>query len=268
VKHVVMMSGGTGSWAAARRVADKHGTDDLVLLFADTNSEDADLYRFLREASEDIGGRLVRISNDGRTIWDVFRDKRYLGNTRIDPCSLYLKRLPMRRWLEANCVPAETICYLGIDWSESHRIERAGRYWHPWQVRAPLCDPPYLAKDQIAAALAARGIDQPALTRDGFPHNNCGGGCVKAGQGHFRMLLARRPDVFAEWERNEADMRTMLGDVAILRDRTGGWTKPLPLSVLRSKVDAGSPVDEFDIGGCGCAVGDVEDDVVLGEVPA
>jgi 3'-phosphoadenosine 5'-phosphosulfate sulfotransferase (PAPS reductase)/FAD synthetase len=64
-----MFSGGVGSWAAARRVVEKHGTEDLVLLFADTLIEDEDTYRFLREAAANVGGQLVEIA-DGRTPWD------------------------------------------------------------------------------------------------------------------------------------------------------------------------------------------------------
>lgn len=44
-KRVVMFSGGVGSWAAAKRVAERRGTDGLILLFADTKSEDEDTYR-------------------------------------------------------------------------------------------------------------------------------------------------------------------------------------------------------------------------------
>lgn len=32
MKHIVMYSGGVGSWAAAKRVAEKHGTENLILL--------------------------------------------------------------------------------------------------------------------------------------------------------------------------------------------------------------------------------------------
>lgn len=42
MKHVVQFSGGTCSWAAAKRVAAEFGTDNLILLFADTLYEDAD----------------------------------------------------------------------------------------------------------------------------------------------------------------------------------------------------------------------------------
>ena len=41
--HVVFFSGGAASWAAARRIADQHGTDEMVLLFTDTKTEDEDL---------------------------------------------------------------------------------------------------------------------------------------------------------------------------------------------------------------------------------
>ena len=41
-----MFSGGVGSWAAAKRVADAHGTDNLTLLFTDTLIEDADIHEW------------------------------------------------------------------------------------------------------------------------------------------------------------------------------------------------------------------------------
>ena len=33
ITHVVLFSGGLGSWAAAKRVAMTHGLDNLILLF-------------------------------------------------------------------------------------------------------------------------------------------------------------------------------------------------------------------------------------------
>jgi len=65
MKHIVSFSGGLGSWMAAKRVADKFGTDDLYLVFTDVLIEDEDLYRFLHEAAENVGGELVVLA-DGR----------------------------------------------------------------------------------------------------------------------------------------------------------------------------------------------------------
>lgn len=250
-----MFSGGVGSWAAARRVVGRYGAANTTLLFADTLIEDPDLYRFLDEASADIGVPITRIA-DGRTPWEVFKDKRYLGNTRIDPCSAILKRDLMRRWLEEHHRPARTQVHLGIDWSESHRIANAAPRWHPWRVDAPLCRPPYVDKAQMLDALRVAGIEPPRLYKMGFAHNNCGGGCVKAGIGHFKLLMDKLPEVYDEWATEEQKLREHLGkDVAILRDRTGGQVRPLPLLELRSRVKAETiEVDETDIGGCGCAV--------------
>lgn len=251
MKRVVMYSGGIGSWAAAKRVASEHGTDGLVLLFADTKSEDADTYRFMRESAANVGGELVEIA-DGRTIWEVFHDVRYLGNTRADPCSRILKRELCDKWLENNCEIESTVVYVGIDWTESHRHERLAERRKPWTYEAPLCDPPYLTKEQLHEWAAKEGLRKQRLYVLGAPHANCGGGCIKMGIGGFARLLAADPERFAEWERNEASLRDKLGDVSILRDRTGGETKTLTLSDLRKRIESGDQPDLFDIGGCGC----------------
>lgn len=246
-----MFSGGIGSWCAAKRVAERHGTAELTLLFTDTLVEDPDLYRFLDEAATNVGGELVRLA-EGRTIWEVFRDERFLGNHRVDPCSKILKRQLADRWLRDNCEPESTVVYVGIDWSEEHRFTRLRDRRLPWVYEAPLCEAPYLTKKQMLAALSEEGIEPPRLYGMGFAHNNCGGGCVKAGIGHFALLHRALPEVFTSWEQNEADLRAQLGEVSILTDRRGGSRKPLPLSVLRQRLEGGEQVDPFEIGGCGC----------------
>jgi hypothetical protein len=255
VKHVVMFSGGVGSWGAARRVVDEHGTENLVLLFADTHMEDSDLYRFINQAAADVGGKFVNIA-DGRDPWDVFFDVRYLGNTRIDPCSRLLKRELMRSWLEDNCDPESTVCYIGIDWTEQHRYDRAVKRWEPWKVKAPLCYSPYLEKDYLFNELRRRGIEPPQLYSDGFSHNNCGGFCIKSGQAQFERLLRVHPDRYAYHERREQEFRDFVGkNVSILRDRRGGVTKPLTLRAFRERlgVEPGA-FDSSEWGGCGCAL--------------
>ena len=254
-RHVVQMSGGTGSWATARRVADTYGTANLVLLFADTLAEDPDLYRFLDQAAADIGVPVTRVC-DGRTPEQVDVDRRWLSNARVAQCSLELKVKPCRQWLETNCDPASTTLYVGIDWSETHRIPGIVKGWAPWHVEFPLTQPPYTSKGQIEDDLRARGIEMPRLNRLGFPHNNCGGACVRGGQAQWVQLLRAFPDRYAAKEAHEDKMRALLGaDVSILKDRTGGVSKPLPLTVLRRRVEnpaQGDLFDDLDWGGCGC----------------
>src|ERR1041384_922829 len=51
VKHIVNFSGGVCSFWAAKRVIARHGTKDVVLLFADTLIEHPSLYRFNEQCS-------------------------------------------------------------------------------------------------------------------------------------------------------------------------------------------------------------------------
>lgn len=203
--HVVMYSGGIGSFCAAERVKAKAGPfDTITLLFTDTKMEDEDLYRFLDETEKALGLPITKIA-DGRTPWEVFRDVRYLGNSRIDPCSKILKRELAIDWLKANKDPKDTICYPGIDWSEEHRYLRA-KARHAelgWRYEAPMCEAPYLTKKDMLDRLSSYEIKPPRLYEMGFPHNNCGGFCVKAGKAHFKLLLEQLPERYKYHEEQE-----------------------------------------------------------------
>lgn len=252
--HVVMFSGGRGSYCAARRVVEEHGAENVTLLFADTKIEDADLYRFIREAASKLGARLEVIA-DGRDPWEVFKDRRYLGNTRRDPCSQVLKRELMDKWVHEHFRPEDVTCYVGVDWTEIHRYDRMAPRKLPYIYKAPMCEPPYIDRDEMDRIIAADGLALPRLYEMGFPHNNCGGFCVKAGQGQFKLLLEKMPERYAYHEAKEQEIREFLGkNVAILRDRRGGRTRPMTLRALRRWIEAGEHVDETDFGGCGCAI--------------
>lgn len=252
---VALFSGGLSSFFAAKRYAEEHPQGSLTLLFTDTMTEDEDLYRFLNEAKRwlmTVHGTGYKYLADGRSIWEVFKDEKLLGNTRMDPCSRILKRDLARKWIEENTEP-ETPLIMGFGWSEVHRHERAAARWAPRPVISPLLRPPYLTRaDMMNLVVRDHGIEPPRLYTKGFEHNNCGGGCVKAGQGHFAHLLKVLPEVYDEWEANEQALRDELGNVSILRDRVGGETKPMTLATLRERIQLGQPIDMWDIGGCNC----------------
>jgi len=194
----------------------------------------------------------------------VFKDVRMLGNSRLDPCSRILKREMATKWVKKNYPdPKDVVLYIGMDWTEEHRYLRSKRFWQPYEVQATLLEKPYLMKDDMIAWLNDEGIDEPRLYKLGFPHNNCGGGCIKAGQAHFKHLHKALPEVYAEWEREEEKMRQFLDrDVSILKDRRGGTTKTLTLKQLRKRDD--DQCDLFEWGGCGC-FSTFEDDEMKGQ---
>jgi hypothetical protein len=234
--HVVQMSGGLGSFWAAVRVAEEYGTADMTLLFADTLVEDQDLYRFLADASEYLGLPIVRVL-DGRTPFEVFKDVRFLGNSRVAPCSKHLKQLPCRTWLTNNCDPNNTIVYVGIDATEARRIPQIVQGWSPWETRFPLVSHPSWDKARMIEECVRIGITPPRLYGLGFAHNNCGGVCVRAGASQWRRLLSAFPARYARAEGEEAQLRDELGNVSILRRQTAGVRHSLTLEDLRLETE-------------------------------
>jgi hypothetical protein len=259
MKFVMSFSGGLCSYRAARILIDRHGKKDVVLLFADTLIEHPDLYRFIGDASVDLGVDITYIF-DGRTPWDIFFEHRMMGNTRVDLCSRILKRELLDRWCNENCDRQRTVLCAGLSFGERDRYIRfrARMRARGWMVQAPAMGPNRENKADMLTAVRGRGLEPSDSYDDGFAHDNCGGACIKQGQRGFIHLLAKRPAVFQMWEENEQRFRAMVGkDVSILRDRTGGTTKPLTLRVLRERVEARNfaCLNLADEGqGCGCAI--------------
>lgn len=290
--HVVMMSGGAASYVAGLRVVERFGATNTRLLFSDVKGdnpsphagEDADTYRFLHEAAADIGAALTELRQH-EDIWDVYRRRRRIGSGYAANCSFELKQKPARDWLDANCDPATTTVYIGIDYSEDHRCEAqrfayahkvsgcartrkqreerpctagdpcSARLSVPWAVVFPLIDwQPIVSKEQCHEIAEQRGISQQRLYRAGFAHANCGGFCVKAGKAQHAQLLALHPDRYRYHEDQEQRTREHLGaDVAVLNETRNGATVPLTLRAFREGIEAQTAIfDPLDFGGCGC----------------
>ena len=237
-----MVSGGLTSFEAARRAIEKHGHDNVRLWFADTNMEDEDLYRFNADVEKFLEHEIEVLDNDGMTPWDMFYKERFLGNNRVDPCSKYLKRVPLRKKLEAEYPdPTTAVVVLGMDGIEDcKRIEKAAYHQLPYETWFPLLEEPIVTKNQISNWLKEHGIKRPRLYDLGFKHNNCGGFCIKAGAGQFAHLLKVNPERFAEHEKLEQEFREWRGkDVSILRDQRGYEVKPMTLLDMRRRIEQG-----------------------------
>jgi hypothetical protein len=274
VKHVVSFSGGLCSFWAAWRVIQKYGRENVVLLFADTLIEDHDLYAFNEAAAMLLGVPITRVV-EGRTPWELFRDEGMIGNNRFPICSVRLKREPLAKWFDAHCLnmaeegqeqipflhdgrqPATL--YLGFDWTEPNRIADM-KAEHPlWRIDAPMQEEPIWDKCRMEREAVALGLAIPRLYKEGFPHNNCGGRCVRAGISHWVHLYRVRPAAYIEWMDEELETQRVLAErgisnahFTVLKDRRGGETKPLALSQLRNRIEAGEEFPSDDWGGCGC----------------
>lgn len=263
IKHLVMFSSGICSWLEAKRTIAKYGRNAVTLLFADVkgysknpyDGEDEDNYRFLDEAAANVGAPLVKITK-GESVWECFFRKKMMANSRYPICSVMLKRELLDAWQSAHCDPNVTTIHFGLNWDEVNRLDALKAIKAPFRVESLICtEPPRLSKCQMMDLLRREGIQPPRLYGMGFPHANCGGFCVKAGQAQFHLLLKTDPLRYEYHEKKEQEFRAFVGkDVSIMKDRTGGKTKTLTMKSFRERIEKQGVFDQFEWGGCGCAV--------------
>lgn len=287
MKRIVSISGGLGSLEALKRTIEIYGAEDTIPVFADVKGsglshwwsqfphieqllherfggESRDTYRFLWDVAAYFDVPIERIEDKrDRSIWTVFADEKMFrvfvpkANLFYAPCSKYLKRNVICDWLLDNFEPGSFELVLGFGWDEEHRLVKARTFWllalgYDVPVSAPLMDKPYVDNINILSWLKQVGIDPPSAYRQNFIHNNCGGGCVQAGQAAFATLYDERPDIYQYWAYQEAAIRKVIGsDVSILKDQRGKRTTPLTLSKFEERIKIGD-YRKNDFGTCGC----------------
>lgn len=250
--HNISLSGGYGSGVSA--LAAHHYGIPFRLIFADTLIEDGDLYRFNKDISEAVDKPIIHLI-DGRTPWEVFVDKRWIGNSRTAHCSQILKTDRVKEWLSSNAEIDEPLV-LGMDWSEMDRIERAQRNWSPRPV-VSLLNRFKIYRPDYQKWLDRYGVEGPRLYKFGYPHNNCGGMCVRAGQAQFATLLTTNPKRYAHHEKQMEETMRKIGPTAkpFLKRTVKGETEYLTMKDFRELHERGEiKVDPYDFGGCGCFV--------------
>lgn len=226
--NIVFFSGGKSSFTVAHWVKENFPNDNNVLYFTDTKWEDDDLYRFIHEASVKLEMPMIIQSKNLNPIQLMFKQK-VLFNSRIGNCSTILKMKTASDYLKKNKIPEvneiyneqflkeplkpgnekfeeNTTLYFGIGWDEAHREGPIKKNWKPFEVCMPLIDE-VIDNNEI---LKKYGIRQPKLYDLGFTHNNCMGRCVKAGQGHFKNLYEKNPELFKEYKEQEHHLKNCI----------------------------------------------------------
>ena len=269
MKHVVNFSGGAGSWMAAKRVAEKYGTDNLILLTADTGNEAPDWHEFVPAAAAEVGGELVIVRNEEfRDIWELSFSRQLIPNNLAGFCTTEMKVKPIKKWQLENCDPTNTTTYFGYDWTEGHRLKRtrerlAAEGWP--LTEAPLLWEPILSKAQILEELAASDLPTPEAYSLGLSHNNClSTGCFKQGEAAWRLFLRVYPERYAYQEAKEQEFNAFMAEKGkervgrkrgiIYRKRTGLPPEILTLKELRERIETQGDLfaDSGDWGACGC----------------
>jgi len=256
LKHIVSFSGGVGSMLAGERLIKRYGAENVVFVFCDTSIEDDDLYDFVEAGSDLFGCEFVYLC-DGRDPWQACADRKYMPNSRIAHCTVELKGKVFAKWLVENYKAHECIVHLGFDWTEAHRLVDSKKIYAPYKCFAPMCMAPYLTKTDMLHRLIDIGLWIPRMYKEGFSHNNCGGECPKAGQGHWKMMLDKRPDRYRRSEAKQEWLAEKLGAMKpFLRVTIDKKLVYMSLKEFREHIEAGKQCDLFDVGGCGCFSGE------------
>lgn len=244
-KYVISVGGGLSSTVELPLATiARYGRENVDMVMCSLPNEDPDVWRLVASI-ENLTGLKVKMIGDNLTPWDVFHRENFIGNSRIDPCSRILKRETMARYMRENYHPAHTTLMVGITYHEIDRMAAIRRNWtaQGWTVDAPLNDKRYTREYMMSHCRELFGF-VPRLYQMDMSHNNCGGGCVKAGKAQWARLLWYLPDVYAWWEhhewrfnvamrlRNPAVQRTY----SILRDELKTGTVPVTLRQFRRRM--------------------------------
>lgn len=204
-KHIVCYSGGHSSALVALHVAQKFGTNDLILLNHDIHEwvEHEDIKRFKRDVAEYIG-LPITYANYMDAQYDQFdvcvKAKAFKVNNGQELCTSRLKTGPFMEFLEKNHPEKDVIVYYGFDLNEQKRITRRAGIMGAQGYKTAF---PLATDEIIIKSTEEIGIARP-MGYSSFKHANCIG-CLKAGWQHWYIVYLERPDVWvkAKWAEEE-----------------------------------------------------------------
>lgn len=255
--HFVSVSGGNSSAATLLRVVERYPIEDIYPVFADTNWEHPDLYRFVRDLEYLIDKPIVWLNQD-KTPADISEEEHMIFNSRVANCTKKLKVYPIQRYIESVMEKEDGNfhrAYIHIGFNLGDRYNKArsdrpyGRLTQPilnWRemgvyVKYPLWLYPRVENPQ--AFVESYGLEVPEIYRikyssnKVFLTNNCYSGCFKAGAKYWRGLLLTYPEIFEqrmEWE-NQMRAQEKYADYAILVRTVKGKKQAFPLEELKEE---------------------------------
>lgn len=236
MQHVISIGGGLSStMELPERVIDCYGSDNVELIMCRLPNEDKDVWRLVK-AVEKRFDKTVWMIGLGLTPHDIFFQERFLGNSRVDPCSRVLKREVLARYMDDHYPRETTVMHVGVTFEEVDRMLAITENWRKkgWVVDAPLANDPSITRQYLMDKCDRLFGFVPRLYKMGMSHNNCGGACIKAGHAQWARLLWFLPEVYRWWEEMEIRFQNEIGFATILTE--GRDKHPLTLTAFRIRM--------------------------------
>lgn len=258
IDHIVHFSGGASSYLASKRVIERYGVDSVLLLTADTRSEADDWEDFILSAVDFLGAHHLMLSR-GMDLWELAESMNAIPNNRMGFCTRILKKELLDEFIAEHFQGRRVTQHFGFDWSEEHRLDRLRLRKPDDIIDAPLLWNPIAGHEEAMEAIIEDELPVPMAYALGLPHNNClKYGCVKGGQGYWKQLYEKLPEVFYRTEERERELRKRIGNYSILTWTNDGRKMPLPLGDFRELLEYEESLELDDLGpGCGCFTGEI-----------
>lgn len=255
VRHIVSLSSGASSAVAAERVIARFGRENVDLVFADTQHEHADNYRFLNDLKKRFGGEIIRLV-EGHTPEQVWDAKRLIPNDQMCPCTKALKLDEIIEHAEQRKAEGyAVVMHIGYSLKDTARPSKVAHKFPKWLVdRYPgrlLATATNWAQSgnayvefpcmwapitfDVLETVKSWGIALPVMYAMGFTSANCSGDCPKGGVNHWRRVLTNFPAVYAAREAWETEKRKdpHFEPYTILTRQVAGEVVNLSLEQLR-----------------------------------
>ncbi len=266
VRWVVSVSSGASSAVAAERTMQRYGKDNVDLVFADTQREHPDNYRFLADLEKRWGKTIIRLA-DGRQPENVWDDRQIIPNDQIAPCTFELKLKLIIEYVKGLRAQGYTVVmcigYSLKDTRDNNGTKKFREQFPKWmQERYPgrmLATAVNWSQNQLAyvefpamwkpidldvlETVKSWGIALPKMYEMGFTSANCNGDCPKGGVKHWRRVLTHFPTVYAEREEWEREKRKdpRFAAHTILTKEIRGETVNVTLEELRKETEGRNP---------------------------
>jgi 3'-phosphoadenosine 5'-phosphosulfate sulfotransferase (PAPS reductase)/FAD synthetase len=219
-KVIGWWSGGITSAVACKKAIELYGKENVRIIFIDTQNEDKDTYRFLKDCEKWYSIKIETITGIGDkydSIEDTWYKHKSLNIAVGATCSLRLKRHVREKWEKENTYSYQVF---GFELDEIKRVKGM-------VMNQPDINPIFpllmfgLNKKDCIDIVQSEGIKVPRMYELGFLNNNCfKTGCVQGGIGYWQKMKKDFPDKFDKMAKVEHDLTDLKGQpVTMLKDQ-------------------------------------------------
>lgn len=221
---VCHFSCGAASAVSTKIALAEYAGQDVVIVYAETGSEDWDNERFLVDAEAWFGRAVVRLRSDKyASTWQVWERRKWIANVHGAECTRALKIGPQLAFQLPDDV--HVFGYTS-DSADQKRAITFRENWPELDIRTPLIDRG-LDKSACLALLISAGIDPPRTYAMGLPNANCIPCCKATSPSYWALIRQHFPDEFARMDelsrRLGARLARVQGERVFIGDIPEDW---------------------------------------------